>query len=166
MTNAARSSLFAKLDDLGIAHTTHEHEAIFTVDQGAHIKEKLPGAHTKNLFLKDKTGALFLVCALGESKIPINHLHKALGCKRLSFGKPDMMVDVLGVTPGSVTFFAVLNDTKSRVQLVLDQALFDHDLVNFHPMDNTATTTIKSADMEKFACATGHAPIIVNFAAV
>ena len=110
-----RKPLFDLLDKLGIARTTHEHEAIFTVEQGAHIKAALRGGHTKNLFLKDKAGALYLICALGDTQIPVNKLHKHLGCKRLSFGKPDLMMETLGVTPGSVTFFAVMNDNESRV---------------------------------------------------
>ncbi|MBN4058480.1 prolyl-tRNA synthetase associated domain-containing protein [bacterium AH-315-J19] len=161
-----RKPLFDLLNKLGIEHATHEHEAIFTVEQGAHIKASLPGGHTKNLFLKDKSGALFLVCALGDTKIQINQLHKHLGCKRLSFGRPDLMMETLGVAPGSVTFFAVMNDTENRVQLVLDKALFTHETVNFHPMGNTATTAFKSADMERFARAAGHDPIILDFAAL
>jgi len=159
-----RKPLFDLLDKLGIVHTTHEHEAIFTVEQGAHIKAALPGGHTKNLFLKDKSGTLFLVCALGETKIPVNQLHKVLGCKRLSFGKPDLMQDVLGVTPGSVTVFAIMNDRENRVGLVLDKALFNHDLVNFHPLENTATTAFAARDLEVFAKATGHEPVILDFA--
>lgn len=159
-----RKPLFDLLDKLGIEHTTHDHEAIFTVEQGAHIKAALPGGHTKNLFLKDKSGALFLVCALGETKIPVNQLHKVLDCKRLSFGKPGLMAEVLGVTPGSVTFFAIMNDRENRIQLVLDKALFDHDVVNFHPLENTATTAFASAELEVFANATGHNPVILDFA--
>ena len=160
-----RKPLYDLLNKLGIVHTTHEHEAIFTVEQGAHIKKQLPGGHTKNLFLKDKSGALFLVCALGETKIPVNQLHKVLDCKRLSFGKPDLMEEVLGVTPGSVTFFAILNDVENRVKLVIDQALLEHELVNFHPMENTATTAFAAGDMLAFATATGHEPVILDFAA-
>ncbi len=158
--------LFALLDRLGIAHTTHAHDAVFTVEQGAEIEAKLPGGHTKNLFLKDKTGALFLVCALGETQIPINRLHKKLGCKRLSFGKPDLMQEVLGVTPGSVCLFATMNDVEGRVTLVLDKSLLDHNLVNFHPLENTATTAISSGDMLKFAEASGHDPVIVDFSQI
>jgi len=161
-----RKPLFDLLDELGINHTTHEHEAIFTVEQGAHIKARLPGGHTKNLFLKDKSGALFLVCALGDTKIQINQLHKHLGCKRLSFGKPDLMLETLGVTPGSVTFFAVMNDTENRVQLVLDKTLFTHETVNFHPLENTATTAFKASDLQVFAKAVSHEPIIMDFAAL
>jgi len=159
----ARTELFSKLNQLGIAHTTHEHEPIFTVEQGAHIKKALPGGHTKNLFLKDKSGALFLICALGETRIPVNHLHKVLGCKRLSFGKPELLLETLGVPPGSVTLFAIMNDKENRVRLVLDKALFDHNLVNFHPLDNEATTAIKADHMLTFAHSTNHDPVIIDF---
>jgi len=161
-----RKPLFDLLDKLGIVHTTHEHEAIFTVEQGAHIKASLPGGHTKNLFLKDKSGALFLVCALGETKIPVNHLHKHLGCKRLSFGKPDLMAEVLGVAPGSVTFFAIMNDKENRIQLVLDKALQNYSLVNFHPLENTATTAIAANDMAVFVKATGHEANLLDFTTI
>ena len=158
-----RKPVFTLLDRLGIAHTTREHEAIFTVEEGAHIKAKLPGGHTKNLFLKDKKGALFLVCALGETKISINQLHKHLGCKRLSFGKPDLLAESLGVVPGSVCLFSIMNDKEHQVTLVLDKALFAHKIVNFHPLENTATTAIKAGDMLVFAQATGHDPVILDF---
>ena len=164
MTETAnRAALFAKFDALNIAHTTHEHAPIFTVAEGAHIKASLPGGHTKNLFLKDKSGALFLICALGETEIAINKLHKSLGCKRLSFGKAELLLEKLGVTPGSVTLFSVINDQNSSVTLIIDEALINHDIVNFHPLKNDATTAISSADMIKFAKAVGHDPIIMNF---
>ena len=161
-----RAALFAMFDALGISHTTHEHAPVFTVQESASIKGDLPGGHTKNLFLKDKTGALFLVCALGETQIAVNKLHRELGCKRLSFGKPDLLLGYLGVTPGSVTLYAVMNDTDAAVTLVIDKALIAHDLVNFHPMKNDATTAISSQDMVKFAEATEHKPVIIDFAAL
>ena len=165
-SHPSRIALFETLGRLGIAHKTHEHEAVFTVEQSAEIKANLPGGHTKNLFLKDKGGALYLICALGDTQIPVNKLHKHLDCKRLSFGKPDLMMETLGVTPGSVTFFAVMNDIDVRVTLILDKALFAHDIINFHPLENTATTAFKSADMVAFAKAVNHEPIIMDFAAL
>ena len=161
-----RAALFDVLDRLSIAHETLEHPAVFTVDEGADIKGKLPGGHTKNLFLKDKAGRLFLICALGSTQISVNKLHPVLGCKRLSFGKPDLLLESLGVTPGSVTVFSVLNDKAGQVTLVLDKALFDDPLVNFHPLINTATTTIASARLVDFAKETGHAPVLIDFAAL
>lgn len=159
-----RDALFAAFDELSIDHTMEEHPAVFTVEDGADIKGKIPGGHTKNLFLKDKTGRLFLVCALGSTQISVNKLHKHLDCKRLSFGKPDLLLEHLGVTPGSVTVFSVMNDTAGAVTLVLDKALFDDPLVNFHPLINTATTTIASGRLVDFARHAGHDPIVLDFA--
>ncbi len=167
---ASRAELFRFLDDLGIAHTTMAHRPVFTVEEGQDIKAQLPGGHTKNLFLKDRKGALVLISALGDTAIRLNRLHKTLGCARLSFGREELMRQVLGVAPGSVTAFALINDRPAnggpRVRFVLDRAILAHDLVNFHPLKNDATTTIASADLLRFARATGHEPELVDFAAL
>ena len=160
---ASRQDLFDFLDKNEIAHQTKDHAPVFTVDDSAAIKADMPGAHTKNLFLKDKAGAFFLICAEAHSQIKVNRLHPVLGCKRLSFGKPEPLLEYLGVTPGSVTLFSVLNDTDQNVRLIIDQKLADADIVNFHPLLNDATTAISSADMIKFAKATGHDPLIMDF---
>jgi len=160
---ATRQDLFDRLDRLGIAHNTVEHPPVFTVEEGQDIKASLPGGHTKNLFLADKKGQIVLVSALGETQIPVNRLHRHLGCGRLSFGKPDLMEAVLGVTPGSVTAFALINDTEVRVRFVLDAALTRHDPVNFHPLSNDATTAVSCQDLIRFAEATGHPVEIVDF---
>lgn len=162
----SRQQLLETLTDLDIVHTTHDHPPIFTVQEGAAIKAALPGGHTKNLFLKDKTGALFLICALGDTIVPINKLHKRLGCKRLSFGKAELLYTQLGVRPGSVTFFSIINDHNNKVTLILDEALFSHALVNFHPMENTATTAIASKDLLTFAQHTHHTAVKVDFKAL
>lgn len=162
----SRAGLFKKLDELGIAHKTHEHKAVFTVEESAEIKTNLPGGHTKNLFLKDKNGTYFLISALGDTQIPINKLHRTFECKRLSFGKPEPLLELLGVTPGSVTFFSIMNDTKNQVKLVLDKSIFDHGIINFHPMENTATTAVKSAALITFAKAVDHDPVIIDFSTV
>ena len=145
-----RAELFEHFDVIGVTYTTLNHEAVFTVEDGADIKAALPGGHTKNLFLKDKNGALILVCALGQTQVRLNHLHKTLGCARLSFGDPDIMLAALGVTPGSVTLFGLINDPDRRVTLVLDDALLAADPVNFHPLINDATTAMSQSDMRKF----------------
>ena len=160
---ASRQDLFDFLDQHEIAHQTKDHAPVFTVEDSAAIKADMPGAHTKNLFLKDKAGAFFLICAEAHSQIKVNRLHPVLGCKRLSFGKPEPLLEYLGVTPGSVTLFSVLNDTDQHVRLIIDQKLADADIVNFHPLLNDATTAISSADMIKFAKATGHDPLIMDF---
>ncbi len=170
--HASRQELFALLDSLGVAHATTDHRPVFTVEEGADIKAGLPGGHSKNLFLKEKGGkdgapdALFLVSALDATEIRLNRLHRVLGCRRLSFGKPDMMEAVLGVTPGSVTPFALMNDIEGRVAFVLDAALLAHDPVNFHPLKNDATTALSPEGLVAFARATGHEPRIVDFSAL
>ena len=160
----SRQDLFDYLDKLNIAHNTLNHDPIFRVEDSLELKAQRPGANTKNLFLKDKAGKFFLICAQSDTNIHINKLHPILGCKRLSFGKTDPLLELLGVTPGSVTLFSILNDTESAVTLILDAALMNHDIVNFHPLLNDATTAISSADMIKFAKATGHNPVILDFA--
>ncbi len=164
--SVTRLELFQKFDELGIKHTTREHAPFFTVEEGADIKADMPGAHTKNLFLKDKAGAFFLICAQSDTAIKINKLHPVLGCKRLSFGKPEALLENLGMTPGSVTLFSVINDLSAQVTLVIDKRLTEHDIVNFHPLLNDATTAISTQDMLKFAKATGHEPIILDLASI
>ena len=162
-THPNEPALYALLDELGIARRTEEHRAVFTVAEGADVKARLPGGHTKNLFLKDKSGAFVLISALGSTEIRLNQLHKRIGTKRLSFGKPEALLDLLGVVPGSVTVFSVLHDKGAQVRLILDKALFAHDAVWFHPMRNTASTRIAPQDIVRFAEATGHTPTLIDF---
>lgn len=156
-------ALYTLLDQLELTHHTEEHRAVFTVADGTDVKARLPGGHSKNLFLKDKSGSFVLISALGSTEIRLNQLHKRIGTKRLSFGKPDALLDLLGVVPGSVTVFSVLNDTENKVRLILDKALFNHDAVWFHPMRNTASTRIAPQDIVTFAEATGHTPTLIDF---
>ena len=156
-------ALYALLDELGIAHHTENHRAVFTVEEGADVKARLPGGHSKNLFLKDKSGAYVLISALGSTEIRLNQLHKRIGTKRLSFGKPDALLDLLGVVPGSVTVFSVLNDTDHKVRLILDKALLTHEAVWFHPMRNTASTRVAPQGLITFAEETGHPPTLIDF---
>ncbi len=165
---ASRDDLFAFLDKLHIPHETLEHAAAHTVEQAQSIREALtsrgalPGGHAKNLFLKCKKGSLWLVVAQEDARIRLNHLHKLLGCGRLSFGSADLMKEVLGVNPGSVTPFALINDTARRIQLVLDEQLMIEPMLNFHPLDNRATTTISRDDLIKFVKECGFAPKIIK----
>lgn len=158
----SRQALFEYLDALGIPHHTRNHEPVFTVDEGEALKADMPGGHTKNLFLKDKKGSLILISALQSTQIALKQLHKTLECGRLSFGKAELLTDVLGVTPGSVTAFALINDPEHEVRFILDQALMDHDIVNFHPLKNDATTAIRSNDLLRFLTALGRTPEIVK----
>lgn len=162
---ASRSDLFAFLADLGIETATLDHDAVFTVAESEELERGIPGAHTKNLFLKDAKGRLFLVIAKSDTKVDLKALPKRLGCARLSFGKPDLLLEALGVTPGSVTAFCLMNDPDRRVTAVLDEALMSHDLINAHPLENTATTSISRLDLVRFFAACGHEPDVVRLAA-
>lgn len=163
---ATRADLFAEFDRLGIAHHTYDHEPIFTVEQGKHLKAQWPGGHSKNLFLKDRRGALFLLSARDETQVDLKQLPKVVGSARLSFGKPELMSEILGITPGSVTAFALINDPQARVRFLLDKALLECDPMHFHPLENNATTAIAPADFLTFARACGHEPTVVDFAAI
>lgn len=158
----SRAELFAFLDSLGIGHETIEHPPVFTVEEAQAHTHHLPGGHTKNLFLEDKAGGLWLVTCLDEQPVKVNALARLLEAPRFSFGKPDRLMEILGVEPGSVTALALINDTERRVQPVLDTKLLAHELVNCHPLANTATTTLKSADLLHFMTALGYAPIQID----
>jgi Ala-tRNA(Pro) deacylase len=155
------AELFAYLDNLGIAHATVTHPPVFTVEEGRDLRGTIPGGHTKNLFLRDKKGVPYLVVAGEAAAIELRALHRVLGATgRFSFGSAELMHELLGVTPGSVTPFAVINDTARRVTVVLDAALMTHAVLNFHPLVNTGTTTISRDGLLKFLAATGHPPRI------
>ncbi len=159
---ARRAALFALFERLSIATTTHEHEAVFTVAESRHVKESIPGGHTKNLFLKDKKGRLFLVVALGDAVIDLKRLHEVIGASgRLSFGSGELLEEVWGVKPGSVTPFGAICDSAGRVTVVLDAAMMRHEILNYHPLENTATTSIRREDLVTFLKATGHEPLIL-----
>ena len=159
---ATPSDLFAFLDRLGIAHATVTHPPLFTVEQSRQLRGTIPGGHTKNLFLKDKKGALFLVTALEDAMIELKSLHRRLAASgRFSFGPADLLRATLGIEPGAVTPFAAMNDGERRVSVVLDAALIRHPTVNCHPLVNTMTTSIAGADLVRFLEATGHPPRIV-----
>ncbi len=159
---ATPDDLFAFLDRLGIAHRTVSHPPLFTVAQSQALRGQIEGAHSKNLFLKDKAGSLFLAVMAEEARVDLKALPARLGSGRLSFGSAERLYDALGVEPGSVTPFALLNDKARRVQPVLDAALLAQPVLNFHPLVNTMTTTIAAADVPVFLRATGHEPLILD----
>ena len=161
-----RDELLAFLDEIGVAHQTHDHPAVFRVEEGEEIKARIPGAHTKNLFLKDARDQLWLISAEGHAAIDLKRLHQVIGSARLSFGSAALMEATLGVTPGSVTAFALINDKDRRVRFVLDRTLAEAELVNFHPLTNTATTTVSASGFRRFLAAIGVAPMVVDFEAM
>jgi Ala-tRNA(Pro) deacylase len=150
--------LFDRLAGLGIAHGTVEHAPVFTVEQAKQHRGVLPGHHIKNLFLRNKKEEMWLVVALEDRAIDLKQLGERMGAGRLSFGSPERLRTYLGVEPGSVTPFAVINDTDHKVRLVLDRALQEGGPVNAHPLTNTMTSAIALPDLLRFFAATGHAP--------
>ncbi len=150
--------LFARLAELGIAHRTVEHAPVFTVEEAKTHRGTLPGHHIKNLFLRNKKEEMWLVVALEDRAIDLKRLGEKLGAGRLSFGSPGRLAKYLGVEPGSVTPFAVINDTGHKVTLVLDRGLKGEGPVNAHPLTNTMTSALSLADLLRFFEATGHSP--------
>jgi|SRR5476649_850202 Ala-tRNA(Pro) deacylase len=155
--------LFDRLAELGIVHATVEHEAVFTVEQAKQHRGTLPGHHIKNLFLRNKKQEMWLVVALEDRAIDLKRLGEVLGAGRLSFGSPERLRTYLGVEPGSVTPFSVINDTAHKVSLVLDRGLGEGGPINAHPLTNTMTSAIVLPDLLRFFEATGHAPRWLEF---
>lgn len=156
--SASPEELLQRLDDLAIAHETTHHPALHTVAESQAVRGRISGAHNKNLFLRDKKKQTWLVCTLEDKPIEMKQLQDQIGAARLSFGSADRLVEFLGVLPGSVTPFALINDPGCRVKVVLDAAMLAHEEVNFHPLINTMTTTISSANLVRFVRACGHEP--------
>jgi Ala-tRNA(Pro) deacylase len=157
--------LFLRLDALRIPHRTHSHPPVFTVAEAAALRGSLPGGHCKSLFLKDKKGGFWLAVMLEERRLDLKELASRLAAPRFSFGGAADLYRVLGVRPGSVTPFALVNDVEHLVTPVLDAAMLDHDPVNYHPLVNDRTTTVAPADLLRFIAACGHVPRIIDLAA-
>jgi Ala-tRNA(Pro) deacylase len=159
--SVTREALFDRLTELGIRTRTVDHRPLFTVAESKALRGEISGMHTKNLFLKDKRGALWLVVAREDRPIDLKELRVRLGAAPWSFAKPDVLRAVLGVDPGSVTPFGLINDVGCRVAVVLDETMMDEPSVNVHPLINTATTQISPRDLLAFIRACGHNPRIV-----
>ncbi len=161
---ATREELLARLQSLGIETTTRDHPPVYTVEEARALRGEIPGGHCKNLFLKDDKGNLWLIVCLEEAEIDLKAAPARIGSRRLSFGRAELLREVLGVEPGSVTPFGLINDTEKRVNVVLDAGMMAHELLNYHPLENTATTTIRAADLAAFIRSCGHEPRIMAVA--
>lgn len=159
---ATPDELFAMLAGLGIETRTHRHPPVFTVEENRALRGGLSGGHCKSLFLKNKKDQLWLVVCREDRRMDFRRLERQLGSGRLSFGKPELLMDVLGVTPGSVTPFGLINDRGGRARVVLDKAMLIESPLNYHPLENTATTQIAAADLLRFIRGTGHEPLILD----
>ena len=160
-----RNDLFQLLDKLQIAVTTVDHPPLFTVQESQALRGTIPGAHTKNLFLKDKKGRYFLLTVAEDAEIDLKSVHKVIGASgRVSFGSSERLMELLGVSPGSVTVFGLINDDDGAVTIVLDATLMENATINAHPLSNDATTSIARDDLLRFIRETGHEPLILNLA--
>jgi Ala-tRNA(Pro) deacylase len=158
--------LFRFLDGLGIPHRTKQHAPVFTVAESVALRDEIPGAHTKNLFLKDRKDNYFLLTVEEHAVVDLKTVHTLIGAEsKVSFGKPEKLMEYLGVIPGAVTAFGVINDANHAVRLVLDADLMAAEIVNGHPLSNDATTSIASRDLIRFAEATGHPPLVLKVTA-
>lgn len=160
--SATPAELFALFDQLGIEHSTVEHPPFFTVEEGRPWHDSIPGLHCKNLFIKDRKGGIWLVVMPAEKRADLGRLEKAVGAPRFSFARPELLQEVLGLTPGSVTPFGLINDRQRRVTVILDEEMLDNEWMNVHPLHNAASTTIRSADLLRFVRALGYEPIVVR----
>ncbi len=158
---SSEQSLLKTLDAAGIVWTMHEHEAVFTVEESASLYAAIPGIHTKNLFLKDASGNFWVVSAPHDAPVDLKALSSVIGAKKVSFGKPDHMMRLLGISPGSVTPLAALNDTTGTVKFVIDDRLAAAECINVHPLRNTATISLSGSGLMSFLVGTGHAPVVV-----
>lgn len=167
VTTALTPEPFAQVfTEHNITASTYAHPPTFTVEQSRAWEHLLPGGHTKNLFLRDKKENLYLVTAIAETVIDLKSLAAHLQAGRFSFGSPPRLLAALGVTPGSVTPLSLINDTERAVQVVLDARLFDHALINCHPLRNDMTTALSPADLEKFIAFTGHTAMRIDFSTI
>ena len=158
---ATRQELFALFDELAIKTTSIEHIPVFTVEDAQKVHGDIEGGHCKNLFCKDEKGVLWLIVALEDARIDLKAAKDRIGSRRLSFGRPELLMEILGVEPGSVTPFSLINDKASKTNVILDAAMMKLEFLSFHPLKNDATTTISSVDLVKFIKATGHEPRVV-----
>lgn len=163
---AAETALLALLEALGIAYVRHAHPALHTVEESRALRGTMPGAHCKNLFLKERKGGFWLAVCEEERAIRIPDLARVLGAKRFSFGSPDDMGRLLGVRPGAVTSLGLVNDLGGEIRLALDAQMMAAEILNVHPLHNEATIAIATADLRRFFEATGHAPVEVDFDAL
>ncbi|MBT3767052.1 MAG: prolyl-tRNA synthetase associated domain-containing protein [Rhodospirillaceae bacterium] len=161
-TPATPDDLFARLVELNIETVTHHHAPLHSVAESQELRGELPGGHCKNLFLKDKKGVLWLVVTLEDRQVDMKTLSGTIASARLSFGKPELMIEVLGIEPGSVTPFALINDPDHQVRVVLDAEMMDMELLNYHPLSNRMTTRISASDLLIFIAACGHTPVTVK----
>ena len=162
---ASEADLFRKLDELGIETRTHRHRPVYTVAESKALRGDLPGGHCKNLFLRDKKRNLWLVVTEEDRPVDLKSLrHRLNASGNLSFGSAELLEEALGVEAGAVTPFALINDGAQRLRVVLDRKMLRHEVLNYHPLDNGATTAIRPDDLLRFIEACGHRVAVIDLA--
>lgn len=159
---ASEARLFARFAELGLEVAMHRHPPLHTVAESQALRGSIAGGHCKNLFLKDRKGAFWLVVTLEEQVVDLKRLHERIGSGRLSFGNADALMEMLGVLPGAVTPFALINDVGRRVRVVLDAAMLDEAVLNYHPLRNDATCSISRDGLLRFVESCGHEPLVLD----
>lgn len=159
-------ALLAHLDEHGIGYELHRHPPLFTVEDSKALRGELPGGHCKNLFLRDRKGKMWLVVALEDRSIDLKQLGAAFGGARLSFGSPDRLMQYLGIIPGAVSPFALINDTGREVNVVLDKDMLAFDPLNYHPLSNEMTIAVSPAGLQAFLTGLGYTPEILDFSSL
>lgn len=154
------AGLLADLRSLGIPFASYEHVAVFTVSESDAVNAAIPGAHSKNLFLKDNGGAYWLVTVPAEARVDLKASPAAIGSKRVSFGKAEDMARLLGIAPGSVTPLAAINAEPGSITVVIDEALAAAETVNVHPLRNTGTLGLSGAAILDLLRHWGHVPLV------
>ena len=160
---ATHEELFERLAELGIATTTVKHSPVFTVEEAKAHRGELAGSHIKNLFLRNKKRAMWLVILVEDRRLDLKALGKRIGAGHVSFARPERLREYLGVEPGAVTPFAVINDPEGHVSVTIDAAALRQDPIQAHPLRNDMTTAIAADDLLRFLRACGHQPAIVDF---
>jgi len=161
----APETLLARLDTLGVAYDLHRHPPLFTVEDSKALRGDLPGGHCKNLFLRDRKGAMWLVVCLEDRRIDLKALGAMLGGARLSFGSPDRLMRTLGVIPGAVSPFALINDTGATVSVILDAEMMTMSPLNYHPLSNDMTIAVTPDGLQRFIDACGHKSQVTDLSA-
>ena len=159
-----REQLLAHLEGLGIAYKIYEHPPVFTVAESEQYETNIPGMHCRNLFLYDKKKRMFLITAANETMIDLKKLDKLIESGRLSFCSPSRLWEFLGIKPGSVNPFCIMNDKEAKVRMIIDATMMEADIINVHPMDNAATIGISPQDLLKFMDSIGHKYDILDLA--
>ena len=151
------NNIYEFLDKGNIEYQRHDHPPVFTVEDVHRLTPDLPGAKTKNLFFRDKKGNRhFLVVVPADKRTNLKALPGVLESSKISFGSPERLMDNLGVTPGSVSLLAIVNDQKNKVEVIIDESLWESDAFQFHPLVNTSTLVISRNNIKRFLDATGH----------